>query len=292
MKKTFILLTTILFGSMHAFAQCSQIPNNFEIKLTQNVAGILQVQMRHHADAVQDAQSFLPSANINLDGLVFAIAWPKTSNIEFVNTYSDVKPFNIILDNTMDIDQSLNKTSNADNFQTFVQDNLMPEAFTFTWENDKWYTIAKINYSGKLNADDFFSLMNCDYGLAHPNSFYGNTHTDPWLSLFNLKNSDHFQYSPKMITELPSKIPSICSFNIYPNPTIEEFTIDINSNVASQVVVSLSNQNGQLVKSQIEQVEKGTTTCKMNVKEIASGNYMVKITDGKTLNYIQKVQKN
>jgi hypothetical protein len=30
----------------------------------------------------------------------------------------------------------------------------------------------------------------------------------------------------------------------------------------------------------------------MNVKEIASGNYMVKITDGKTLNYIQKVQKN
>ena len=44
-------------------------------------------------------------------------------------------------------------------------------------------------------------------------------------------------------------------------------------------------------KSQIQQVEKGTTTCKMNVKEIASGNYLVKITDGKTLNYIQKVQK-
>lgn len=48
---------------------------------------------------------------------------------------------------------------------------------------------------------DYFSLLNCDYGLAHPNSYYGNSATDPWLSI--LEDGKSLQYSPKMITELP-----------------------------------------------------------------------------------------
>ena len=77
----------------------------------------------------------------------------------------------------------------------------MPTAFKSDWLNNKWYDVATINFTGTLVNGDYFSLVNCDYGLAHPNSYNGNSTTDPWLSI--LEDGKSFQYSPKMITELP-----------------------------------------------------------------------------------------
>jgi hypothetical protein len=89
------------------------------------------------------------------------------------------------------------------NIRTLVHDNsiIMPTAFKADWLNNKWYDVATINFTGTLVNGDYFSLVNCDYGLAHPNSYNGNSTTDPWLSI--LEDGKSFQYSPKMITELP-----------------------------------------------------------------------------------------
>jgi Secretion system C-terminal sorting domain len=291
MKKVIILLASLCIGAASSFAQCSNVLNDFELKLTQNSNHTLQVQIRHHQNGVQGAESQSPEAKLSLFGLVFAIAYPQNANVEFTNCISETKPFHIAIDRTMNIDNSLNKNA-TDQFQTFVHDQDIATPYGFNWVNDQWYTIALISYTGNLAEGEFFSLLNCDYGLANPNSYRGNSHTDPWFSMLDLSTNQHFQYSPKMISELPSSIENIQSYKIYPNPTVDEYNINITANTNSQVIISLSDVKGQLVQSQIEKVQKGNTTCKMNVSTVSAGNYLMKITDGKSINYIQKVQKN
>ena len=194
MKKIYSLIMTIIIGTQVASAQCSPTLNNFEIKLSQTGDQTLKVQMRYHADAVNGAESVLPSTKQVFDGLIFAITWPTTSRVELTKCTENNVDIDLIIDNS----PSQNK-----NIRTLVHDNsiTMPTAFKADWTNDKWYDVATISFTGTLAAGDYFSLLNCDYGLAHPNSYYGNSTTDPWLSI--LEDGKSFQYSPKMITELP-----------------------------------------------------------------------------------------
>jgi hypothetical protein len=182
-----------IIGAQVAIAQCSPTLNNFEIKLSQTGYQALKVQMRYHADAVDSAESTLPSTKQIFDGLIFAITWPTTSRVELTKCIRNNEDINLIIDYTPQ-----NK-----NIRTLVHDNsiIMPTAFKADWLNNKWYDVATINFTGTLVNGDYFSLVNCDYGLAHPNSYNGNSTTDPWLSI--LEDGKSFQYSPKMITELP-----------------------------------------------------------------------------------------
>ena len=193
MKKIYSLIMATIIGAQVAIAQCSPTLNNFEIKLSQTGYQALKVQMRYHADAVDSAESTLPSTKQIFDGLIFAITWPTTSRVELTKCIRNNEDINLIIDYTPQ-----NK-----NIRTLVHDNsiIMPTAFKADWLNNKWYDVATINFTGTLVNGDYFSLVNCDYGLAHPNSYNGNSTTDPWLSI--LEDGKSFQYSPKMITELP-----------------------------------------------------------------------------------------
>jgi hypothetical protein len=193
MKKIYSLVMAIIIGAQVASAQCSPTLNNFEIKLSQTGYQTLKVQMRYHADAVDSAESTLPSTKQIFDGLIFAITWPSTSRVELTKCIRNNEDINLVIDYTPQ-----NK-----NIRTLVHDNsiIMPTAFKADWLNNKWYDVATINFTGTLVNGDYFSLVNCDYGLAHPNSYNGNSTTDPWLSI--LEDGKSLQYSPKMITELP-----------------------------------------------------------------------------------------
>lgn len=193
MKKIYSLLIAIIIGAQVAIAQCSPTLNNFEIKLSQTGYQTLKVQMRYHADAVDSAESTLPSTKQVFDGLIFAITWPATSRVELTKCVRNSEDINLVIDYTPQ-----NK-----NIRTLVHDNsiTMPTPFKSDWVNNIWYNVATITFGGTLANGDYFSLVNCDYGLAHPNTYNGNTTTDPWLSI--LEGGRSFQYSPKMITELP-----------------------------------------------------------------------------------------
>jgi len=193
MKKIYSLIMATIIGAQVAIAQCSPTLNNFEIKLNQTGYQTLKVQMRYHADAVDSAESTLPSTKQIFDGLIFAITWPSTSRVELTKCIRNNEDINLVIDYTPQ-----NK-----NIRTLVHDNsiIIPTAFKSDWLNNKWYDVATINFTGTLVNGDYFSLVNCDYGLAHPNSYNGNSTTDPWLSI--LEDGKSFQYSPKMITELP-----------------------------------------------------------------------------------------
>jgi hypothetical protein len=279
MKKIYSLLIAIIIGSQVAIAQCSPTLNNFEIKLSQTGYQTLKVQMRYHADAVDSAESTLPSTKQIFDGLIFAITWPATSRVELTKCIRNNEDINLIIDYTPQ-----NK-----NIRTLVHDNsiIMPTAFKADWLNNKWYDVATINFTGTLVNGDYFSLLNCDYGLAHPNSYNGNSTTDPWLSI--LEDGKSLQYSPKMITELPAGFTN--TFNIYPVPTTGELTIDVECTVKTSAVVKVVDMTGRLVKTVLFELEKGKNTNAINIGELPQGDYMIKLTDGKAVNFSKQITK-
>jgi Secretion system C-terminal sorting domain len=285
MKKIYSIVMASLLGVQMASAQCSPVLNNFEIKLTQTSDQTLQVQMRYHADAVAGATKVLPTNKQQFDGMVMGITWPTSSNVTITNCKSLHTNFAMIVDETV----SLNKNA-QDNIKTIFHDNLttIPTAFSFNWENDKWFDIATISFSGKLAKGDYFSLLNCDYGMAHPNSYSGNSTTDPWFALMD-EAGNYQQYSPKMITELPSGFAS--SFNIYPVPTTGEMTINVEIPAATNAVVKVTDMAGRLMKTILFDLEKGKNTNSINIGELPVGDYMVQLTDGKAINVSKQVSK-
>jgi hypothetical protein len=290
MKKIFAVMSLATLATLNTNAQCSEAKNNFEMKLVHKANNMLSVQMRYNDGAVADAVSSLPTTQLNLDGLVFAITWPTTSQVAINTVTTGAKPFNIEVDKTVGQGLSQNKTV-QDNIVTFYHNTDFPNALPSNWKNGEWMSIAEVNYTGNLAANDFFSFVNCDYGLAHPNSYSGNSHTDPWFALIDLKSSVYQQYSPKMITERPSNSIAQSSFNIYPNPTTSEFTVEINTDFNTQVVINVTDLTGKVVSSQILTVAKGLNKTQVNVANLAAGNYLVKVADGKTLNFVQKLEK-
>jgi len=291
MKKIIIILASVVFGATASMAQCSDVLNNFEIKLVPVAGSKLKLQIRHTSNGVIGAKSETPIATTKLDGLIFALSYPTTSNnIEIVSLKSDFKKFNIAQDVT--VNTSVSNKVKADNVITLFHDNttLMPEALELDWTADKWYDLATVTYKGNLQAGDFFSLLTCDYGLAHPNSYVGNSTTDPWFALYN--NDQYLQYSPKMITEMPTADLANNTCSVYPVPTKGEFTIEIESNITTNVAAKVIDNNGKIAKIILFDITKGKNINKVNIGELVSGEYMIQITDGKSMNFNEKIIKN
>jgi Secretion system C-terminal sorting domain len=289
MKKTILTLLAIGIGLSQSFAQCSSTPNNFEMKLVPTSSNQLLVKMRYHDGAVADATSSLPTKSINLAGMVFAITWPSTSSITLQKSTSIVAPFAIEQDKT--VGAGVANKNVVDNIATFYHTNDMPTVYGFDWKNDEWITIAEITYSGKLATNDYFSFVNCDYGIAHPNSYSGNSHTDPWFAMQNT-SMELMQYSPKMITELPTKLADKISCDVYPVPTNGELHIDVEMTATSNAIVKVLDIKGTLVKTVQFELQAGKNKNTINLGELPSGDYMIVVTDGKALNFSKQILKN
>ena len=95
MKRIVLLINALTIGAFGVFAQCSSVPNNFEMKLTHLANHQLKIQMRYHANEVS-SDNQLPTEKVKLDGLVFAISWPTSSNIKLSGLKDGVKPFSIV----------------------------------------------------------------------------------------------------------------------------------------------------------------------------------------------------
>jgi Secretion system C-terminal sorting domain len=289
MKKTIITLMAIVFGASQMFAQCSSTPNNFEMKLVPSTSNSISIMVRHHGGSNADATSKLPVQDITLAGMVFAITWPSTSAITLQESKTNVAPFAIAQDKT--IGAGVSNKNVADNIATYYHTNDMPTAFGFNWENDQWYTIATISYTGKLATNDYFSFVNCDYGVAHPNSYSGNSHTDPWFAM-QTSTMELMQYSPKMITELPAKIADKISCEIYPVPTNGELHVDVEMTAVSNAIVKVIDMKGTLIKTVQFELVAGKNQNIINLGDIPTGDYMIVVTDGKALNFSKQILKN
>jgi hypothetical protein len=289
MKKIIILATACLLTAIQCFSQCSSTPNNFELRLLHQPNSTLKIQLRYHKNAVANAISILPENSMSLDGLIFAIACPVTSNAAISRCVSPTKPFNVLIDSNT---QSVRQNKNAiDRIVTFYHSTDFPAAFADQWHDNQWIDIATIQYTGELGKGEYFSLVDCDYGIAHPNSYSGNSHTDAWLAFINLATSEYQQYSPALITEMPPTISSASLYNIYPNPTNGVMYVELQTEIQSQVMLQVTDITGKFIMQQQVEVVPGTNKYSVDLKHLAAGSYVANITDGKTLHYNQKIQK-
>ncbi len=69
-------------------------------------------------------------------------------------------------------------------------------------------------------------------------------------------------------------------FNLYPNPTSGEFTIEINQpSLIGKVIVEVYDVFGKRVVNEQHTVEKGTTLLKTSIEEFGNGMYFVRLVD-------------
>jgi phosphatidylserine/phosphatidylglycerophosphate/cardiolipin synthase-like enzyme len=65
------------------------------------------------------------------------------------------------------------------------------------------------------------------------------------------------------------------SFNVYPNPTADLVRIDLNSDIYSEVAVTIYNALGQAIQSNIYNDIKGKTTKEISLTGLPSGQYFI-----------------
>ena len=70
---------------------------------------------------------------------------------------------------------------------------------------------------------------------------------------------------------------SVTFFNIYPNPTSSEFTIDVTSDVDKDVTVEVYDVLGNLVINAKHQLVSGTNSMKTNIQDFENGMYFVRL---------------
>ena len=63
-------------------------------------------------------------------------------------------------------------------------------------------------------------------------------------------------------------------FTLAPNPTYGSTTLTINSEIRNELTFQIMNLTGQVIQSQMLQVEQGTNTYEMVVKDIPEGMYL------------------
>jgi hypothetical protein len=287
MKKLLIIAIALLSFS-NTYAQCSDVKNNYEMRLLPTGNNSLKVQMRYSQGLVANAVDILATKDIVLEGLVFAISWPRTSSIKINEVTNNSSNFSLLLDKSAESENA--KTVGSDKIVTLYHDDSKSGHYNFDWKNDEWYDLATIGYTGALKADDFFSLVNCDYGLANPNSFDGNSTTDPWFAMRNIAG-EILQYSPKMNNERLAQAGKVNVFNVYPNPTSTDLNINIESTVETQAAVVIYDINGRLVKNIVYSLQKGSNTTTIDLRSLVAGIYSVKIADGKSVNYVTNITK-
>lgn len=70
------------------------------------------------------------------------------------------------------------------------------------------------------------------------------------------------------------------SLAIFPNPTVENLTLTLNSNETKDLTINIYNQSGQRVLSENVIAQNGENRFNFEVADYATGVYFVEITDG------------
>jgi hypothetical protein len=78
---------------------------------------------------------------------------------------------------------------------------------------------------------------------------------------------------------------------VYPNPANSKLNIDVNIDRNSSAKMRIYDVTGKLVKQIETELKKGTNNTSIDLGEISAGIYMVRISDGKGLNFSQQFNK-
>jgi hypothetical protein len=140
-------------------------------------------------------------------------------------------------------------------------------------------------YSATVNGLTVASVLNYKYRLnGTPEAFplTGNPYRSFTVRYWNIINDSYNGGVTSGIN--PSSL--MASFNVYPNPTSGAFTVDITSTVASNLVISLTNIQGQVIYQ--NKVANSVTYQESIDQKLSKGIYFLSVNNGKE-NRVQKV---
>jgi hypothetical protein len=78
---------------------------------------------------------------------------------------------------------------------------------------------------------------------------------------------------------MASNLVSLDASQIYPNPTSDNFNIDLTSSISSEVLVTIYSMNGSVVKTNKIELNQGLNTINEDISSLGSGIYFVRLVN-------------
>ena len=78
---------------------------------------------------------------------------------------------------------------------------------------------------------------------------------------------------------MASNLVSLDASQIYPNPTSDNFNIDLTSSISSEVLVTIYSMNGSVVKTNKIELNQGLNTINEDITSLGSGIYFVRLVN-------------
>lgn len=261
-----------LVGSQNVFSQCPNTTGNYEFSI-QHDAKVITIMARNTTGTIRSSYVH-PALDGYFTGLVFGVKWSEKSDITlYPNT--TVAPFNVE-------PSSFVKAHDGFNFQSYgdVAENL--PILSKDWMSGEWNVIATIPYTGTLANGDKFELAECGFDAT----------TDPYFSNMD-KDGAYGQFAPNLVRNgsAGANMAVANAVIVYPNPTMGDLHVDVSSATVTRATFRVMDMTGKTVKTIQSDLVEGLNKITVNVGELSNGMYMLKVVDGKALNYAQSFNK-
>lgn len=271
MKKIILSLLTIL-TAWSGFSQCPNTTGNYEYSISQDAKHII-IKARNTTGTIRSSY-VNPAINGNFVGLVFGVKWSAKSDISLAVNSSEA-PFNIIPSGTI-----LEK--NGFKFQSYGDDAQSLPLLSKEWMAGQWNVIATIPYSGSLANGDKFELVECGFDET----------TNPYFA--QMDNEGHYgQFAPNLVRNegAGANLAVANAVIVYPNPTQGDLHVDVSSATVTRATFKVMDMTGKVVKTIASDLVEGLNKIEITVADLANGMYMLKVVDGKSLNYASTFNK-
>lgn len=270
--KKIITITLAIFCSLNLFAQCPNTTGNYEFSISNDARQIV-IKARNTAGTIRSGY-VNPAINGNFTGLVFGIKWSTKSDIVLYKNSTEA-PFNILPSGGILQKNNLSFQSYGD-----AADNLPMLSKQFM--SGEWNVIATIPYTGTLSNGDKFELAECGFDET----------TNPYFSQMD-KYGNYGQFAPNLVRNSyeGSEHTTANAVIVYPNPTRGDLFVDISSSTNTHATIKVIDLTGKTIKTIQTDLVEGLNKVTVNIAELATGMYLIKVADSKALNYSQSFNK-
>ena len=197
--------------------------------------------------------------------LQFAVA--EEYNEPALSIYNDVTPLTVTLTDLQDVNYM-----NSHQSELLRMENVTITPNTPTFENGKKYTLNQNGQTGNGLWVHFYNIPGIT-GEPIPTSAVN-------LTGVNKISYGEYFLIPRVAADLGTGLPQYLTENdlvVYPNPVSDQLTVSLRTDAFQVTNMAVYDINGKLVHTQAvndNQIE-------MSTRELASGNYFLRLSDGK-----------
>lgn len=270
--KKIIFSSLALLAAWSGFSQCPNTTGNYEYSISQDARNIY-IKARNTTGTIRSAY-VNPAINGNFVGLVFGIKWSEKSDVVLASNSSE-EPFNIMASGSI-------MEKNGFKFQSYGDDAQSLPLLSKEWMSGQWNVIATIPYNGSLANGDKFELVECGFDET----------TNPYFAQMD-KDGNYGQFAPNLVRNeaAGANLAVANAVIVYPNPTQGDLHVDVSSSTVTRATFKVMDMTGKVVKTIASDLTEGLNKIQIQVNELANGMYMLKVVDGKSLNFASTFNK-